>query len=125
MNSKLKLIWAMMLFSSLFYAGLAYLLSSGLIPFEFPDAEDAGIFSMVLGMVSAVSLALAYILPSRLTQWPVQNVAILRMTFVEAVGIFGLIYVLQTGDFNRGLFFFATSFLGLFVVFPKEENQSH
>ena len=122
MKIELKFIWGMMLFASVVYAALGYALVHGFIPFEFPDFEDAAIFSMVLGVVSTTCLALAYALPPRLTKVPPIQAALVRFALIEAVGVLGLVYVFQTGDFNRGAFFFAASFLGLLVAFPKEEE---
>lgn len=125
MNASAKAVWALMLFSSFVYTGLAYAMVEGFIPFEFPDSEDANIFALSLGVVSLSLFALAAVLPGRLVKTPLLTKQILRFACIESVGLLGLIYVLQTGDFNRGAFFFAASVLGLLVAFPKDEEKSY
>ncbi len=119
-----KLIWQAMLGSVFLYTALGYAFSSKLIPFQFPDFAGASTLSMVLAAVAGVSLALAYILPSRLTQSSLLNRAILQMTLLEWVGILGLLYVLLTADFPKAMIFFGASILGFFLTVPKQD-QAH
>lgn len=117
-----KMIWAFMTFSFCVYVGLAYALAQGFIPFEFPDAEDADVFLMVLSTLSCTSLILAYVLPGRLKVPPL-TAHILRWALLESLGIFGLIYFFCTGDFDRSLFLFGAGLVGLFLAFPKQSQS--
>lgn len=125
MIQKLRLIWGLMLSTVFVYAALAYAFSVGLIPLEFTDAEDATIFAVVLGFLSVSFLIASYLLPSRLTALPELQVKLIRFAFLEAIGVLGLVYVISTGDFNRGIYFFAASFLWLLAAFPKDEEKSN
>ena len=108
----------MMLFSQLVYLGFAYLLESGLIAFEFPDSGDANIFALVLGFVSLSILVVSTVLPSRLKVPPFQQ-EIVRFAMLESIGLFGLLFMLQTGEFEKSLVFFGVSLVALLVARPN------
>lgn len=125
MIQKLRLIWGLMLSTVFVYAALAYAFSVGLIPLEFPDTEDATIFAVVLGFLSVSFLTASYLLPSRSTALPDLQVKLIRFAFLEAIGVLGLVYVISTGDFQIGIYYFAASFLCLLAAFPKDEEKSN
>jgi hypothetical protein len=114
-----KLIWLAIFFSTIVYAGMAYMIGSAPPqPFE-QSVRDPVTLIMYLAALSA--FAAGFFVPRLLQRAPAQTRAIMSLAIFEACAIFGLVATFITRDWRVYLPAWALAVIGFLRAWPSSD----